>query len=130
MALGVNGYNLLTATEAFVTIGSESFLEIYQWWFRDVVSRAPTFFGVVVVVYELLIATLMLMRGDAARTGVIGTMLFLMLTSPMNLATLPNVVLAIALVPLMSKGLERGVIGTARTNADRRHDTITSLHVR
>jgi hypothetical protein len=101
MALGVNiGYALLDP-DGFVRLGTDApLLPPYAWTFSHVVSLAPATFGVAIAAYEITAGWLMLHR-DHARWGLLAGISFLVLSAPLGPWSLPNLILAAALMMIL-----------------------------
>jgi hypothetical protein len=113
MAVGVNVVFALVAPDGFVELGTGApLLSGYEWIFAHAVSAAPVAFGLAVAGYEVTIGVLMIRGGHASEWGLMGGIAFLVASSPLGPWTLPNVVLALALVTIL--------------HAQRRSDHVTS----
>ncbi|HVK38472.1 MAG TPA: hypothetical protein VNA88_08080 [Candidatus Kapabacteria bacterium] len=108
MAVGVNGVLTLLDPGAFATIGSDSWLPVYREFFQTTVASAPLAFGIAIVVFDLTCGCLMLGKHRAARIGLVGAVIFLVLLAPLNFYTLVNVALALVLGRLIRYDFGRG----------------------
>jgi hypothetical protein len=110
MALGVNLTLILVDAGFYVTYGSQALLPIYRWFFRVVVALSPTFFALLLVVYEVAVGALMLNKGRYVRLGLVGGILFLLAITPLSLETLGNIGTAAALALLLRQEYDRTLI--------------------
>ncbi len=102
MALGVNVVYVLLDPAGFVHIGTDApLLAVYAWGFEKVVAISPVAFGLLLAGYEITVGVLMLIGGRFGRLGLAGGILFLVLSTPLNTWTLPNLVLAAALTTIL-----------------------------
>ncbi len=102
MALGVNVIYVLLSPHGFVTLGTDApLLPVYEWVFAHVVSASPVVFGLAVAGYEIAVGVLMIRGGRASVWGLRGGIAFLVASSPLGPWTLPNLVLAAALVVIL-----------------------------
>jgi hypothetical protein len=101
MAVGVNWALSLVAPGLFVSLGTDApLLAPYAWLFKNVIAVAPPVFGFLAGAGEIVLAVLMLSRGTAARLGLLGGAAFLLVITPLGIWTLPNPILAAALLVL------------------------------
>lgn len=103
MSLGVNLMFVLVDARSFVALGSESFIPFYRDVFRTYVAAYPVSFALPAVAFELAIGVMMLCGGKIARIGLLGAALFLVAIAPLNLATAPNAILAVAILLLLRR---------------------------
>jgi hypothetical protein len=127
MAIGVNWVLSITAPELFVGLGTNApLVPAYEWFFEHVVAAAPTAVGLLAGAGEIGVGALILSRGRAARLGLLAGAAFLLVTTPLGLWTLPNLVLAAALAVLSRHRYDRsivdGVRGLFRAPAPRVHE--------
>jgi hypothetical protein len=101
MAVGVNLMFLLVDAQSFARLGADSFLPMYRDFFRTSVAESPLSYAAPAVALELLLGIMLLGGGRMARTALVGAALFLAAIAPLNVATAPNVVLALSLVLLL-----------------------------
>ena len=102
MGLGVNLAFVLLDPAGFVSIGTDApLLGLYEWGFANVVSLAPIVLGMFLAVYEVTLGTAMLVGGRAGRWGLAAGVAFLLASTPLSTWTLPNLILAAALVSIL-----------------------------
>lgn len=102
MGLGVNLAFVLLDPAGFVSIGTDApLLGLYEWGFANVVALAPIVLGVFLAVYEVALGTAMLVGGRAGRWGLAAGVAFLLASTPLSTWTLPNLILAAALVAIL-----------------------------
>jgi hypothetical protein len=110
MALGVNLTLILVDVGFYVAYGSQAFLPLYRWFFREIVALNPTFFAILLVVYEFTVGILMLNKGLYVRLGLAGGILFLLAITPLGLETLGNIGMTVALALLLRQEYDRTLI--------------------
>ncbi len=102
MGLGVNLVYVLLDPEGFVRIGTDApLLGVYGWAFANIVALWPIALGVILASYEVALGTMMIMGGRAGRWGLLAGITFLVVSTPLSTWTLPNLVLAAALVSIL-----------------------------
>lgn len=119
MALGVNLVLVVSAPEQFVLLGVDSSLPLYRHLFRDVVTQNPIVLGLCGVVYETIVGLAILGKRRSVKWGLVGGMIFLLVITPLNLATYPNPLFAAALATLLRHRYDRSFVEIVR-NAIRR----------
>jgi hypothetical protein len=104
MAVGVNVVFVLVAPDQFVGLGADSpLLSAYEWVFVNVVAEAPAVFGLLAAAFEIAVSVLMISGGRRAAWGLAGGIVFLVAITPLSPWTLPNLILAAALVVVLLK---------------------------
>lgn len=104
MALGVNLVYVLLDPAGFVSIGThEPLLGLYAWAFSTVVALSPITLGVTLAAYELALGTCMIIGGRPARWGLLAGIAFLIASTPLSTWTLPNLILAGALLVILRR---------------------------
>lgn len=102
MGLGVNLVYVLLDPGGFVHIGTDApLLGVYGWVFANVVALWPIGFGVILASYEVALGTMMIIGGRAARWGLCAGITFLVASTPLSTWTVPNLVLAAALISIL-----------------------------
>lgn len=104
MALGVNVLYVLLDPAGFVRIGTDGpLLGIYSWTFSHLVAISPVAFGLALAAFEVAAGILMICGGRAGRWGLVGGIGFLVLSTPLGIWTLPNLILACALLAILRR---------------------------
>ena len=102
MGLGVNLVYVLLDPAGFVSIGTDApLLSAYGWAFSTLVAVWPIGFGVMLASYEVALGTMMIIGGRPGRWGLLGGIIFLVASTPLNTWTLPNLILAAALIAIL-----------------------------
>ena len=102
MGLGVNLVYVMLDPAGFVGIGTDApLLGVYAWAFSTLVALWPVGFGVILASYEVTLGTMMIVGGRPARWGLLAGITFLVVSTPLNTWTLPNAILAAALVAIL-----------------------------
>jgi hypothetical protein len=111
MAVGVNVVLVFVAPDQFVALGTEeSLVPLYRWFFENVVALAPPLFGLLAAAYEITIALIMLSKGEYAKWGLIGGIVFLIGITPLGVWTLANPIMALALAILLRREYDRSFV--------------------
>lgn len=104
MALGVNVVFVLLAPDGFVKLGTDAaLLPAYEWTFRHFVAEAPAVFGLLVAAFEITVGVLMIRRGPLTRWALLAGIVFLVAITPLGPWTLPNLIMAAALLVIAVK---------------------------
>ncbi len=118
MALGVNFVFVLVDPAGFVRIGTDApLLDFYAWAFSTVVAISPITLGVLLAAYELTLGTCMIVGGRPARWGLLAGIAFLVASTPLSTWTLPNLILAGALVAILWREPEPALLRGRRLAA-------------
>lgn len=121
MALGVNLVIALTNPQLLTALGANSLIPFYRWAFQHWVAAEPLAFIIPIILFELIAGFLMLGKGVSAKWGLVGAMVFLVMTAPLHEVTLPNLVLAIGVWFLLRRDLGRSLRDTVRKRRERHH---------
>lgn len=104
MALGVNLVYVLLDPAGFVAIGTDApLLGFYDWAFSTIVAVSPITLGITLAIYELALGTCMIIGGRAARWGLLAGIAFLVASTPLSTWTLPNLILAAAMLVILRR---------------------------
>lgn len=103
MAIGVNGSFTFTNPHAYVDYASEALIPFYRDIALTVVELNPVVFGLAVMAFEIAMGLLLLHKGRSVKTGLIGTMLFLIGIAPLSIIQLPWLGLIIGQAYLLTK---------------------------
>ncbi len=104
MALGVNLVYVLLNPAGFVAIGTDApLLGFYAWVFSTIVALSPITLGITLATYELALGTCMIIGGRPARWGLLAGIAFLVASTPLSTWTLPNLILAGALLVILRR---------------------------
>lgn len=110
MALGVNVVLVLVAPDQFVALGTDApLLRPYEWFFAEVVARAPLAFGLLAAAYEVAAGLLLLGKGRWVRWGAAAGIVHLLAITPLGVWTLANPILALALALLLRRDHDRSL---------------------
>ncbi|HEY3547215.1 MAG TPA: hypothetical protein VGK17_14170, partial [Propionicimonas sp.] len=102
MGVGVNLVYVLLDPEGFVRIGTDArLLSFYAWAFSTLVALWPIGFGVILASYEVALGTMMIVGGRPGRWGLLAGITFLVASTPLSTWTLPNLILAAALIAIL-----------------------------
>ena len=115
MALGVHGTNVLSDPQQYVTFAQGALIPVYRDLAVAVVSMSPAAFGLGMLVFEVVLAGLMLSHGTYARLGFVAAFLFLIGIMPLGPEELANVILAVGVGYLATREFPTSVITDIRT---------------
>ena len=107
MAIGINIVNAITDPQSTVQMGEASLIGFYRTFFSDVVSQAPSFFILMVALFEIIMGLLILNKHRKVKFGLMGTSLFLLLIAPFGYIQIPWLGIAIIQFYLMSKDFDK-----------------------
>ncbi|MDR7328342.1 hypothetical protein [Corynebacterium guangdongense] len=129
MAVAVNWVLAMTKPHLFVGLGADaSLLPLYEWFFTDIIARAPQAVGILAGTGEIVLGVLMLAKGRWAALGLLGGIVFLLLITPLGIWTLPNPIMVLGLVYLLTKPLDKSLpemLGTLRRRVRRSHSNVS-----
>ena len=120
MGLGVHGFLVITNPQGYVGFAEQALLPLHRRIGLFLTEPNPRAFGVVMLVLELTLAALILSRGRWVKVGVVGAILFLVGISPLGFDVLPNLVLAAALVYLLTRDFPQDAFTMLRDRRGRR----------
>ena len=93
---------VLVAPDGFVGLGTDApLLFPYEWAFAEVIAKAPAVFGMLVASYQFSVGLLMIKGGEWGGLGLLGGIVFLAVICPLVPWTVPNLIMAAALVSLL-----------------------------
>jgi hypothetical protein len=103
MGLAVHGGIILTNPQTYVSFAGGAVIPIYRDMALTVVQVSPLIFGIIMLVFELVVAGLILSRGRAVKLGLLAAILFLIGIMPLGKEEWPDPILAAGLAYLMTK---------------------------
>jgi hypothetical protein len=107
MAIGIHGWWVISNPEGYVTFAEQALLPFYRQLGVLLTQPHPRAFGIVMLVLEVTLAVLILSRGRWVKVGISGAILFLVGISPLGFDIMPNLLLAAALVYLLTQDFPR-----------------------
>ncbi len=116
MALGINLVNAITNPQSTVLMGEASLFKFYRTIFSDIVARAPVFFILVIVFFEITMGLLILNKHRKVKFGLIGTTIFLIMITPFGYIQIPWLGIAAIQLYLLRKDFDKTfieIIGSA-----------------
>ena len=117
MAWGVNGFFLLQDASAYVPMGELMFIPEMGALFTRLVGAHPTFWVLMLIIWETTVGLLILSRGARVKVGLTMGIIFLLGITPFNQATLANPVLALVLQYLITKDFPQSIRSVRRAAA-------------
>jgi hypothetical protein len=124
MGLVVHGLLVITNPEGYVRFAENALLPFYRQIGLFLTEPNPRAFGIVMLILELTLAVLILSRGGWVKVGILGAILFLVGISPLGFDVMPNLLLAAALVYLLTQDFPRDAFTMLR---DRRRRWTTTV---
>ena len=123
MGLVIHGSMVISNPDSYVGFAEQALLPFYREIGLFLTEPNPLAFGIVMLILELAIAALILSRGRWVKVGLLGAILFLVGISPLGYDVMPNLLLAAALVYLLTQDFPRDVFTMLRDRLDRRPAT-------
>jgi hypothetical protein len=103
MAIGVNGSFTFTKPQAYVEYASGALIPIYRDIALTIVQLNPMLFGLLLMVFEIVMGLLILHKQKSVRIGLIGMIVFLIGIAPLSIVQIPWLGLIIGLAYLLTK---------------------------
>jgi hypothetical protein len=110
MAIAVNGVNAFTNPQSTVQMGADSLIPLYGTFFTEVVSKAPSLFILIVVLFQLSVGLLILNKNKKVKLGLTGATIFLILITPFGVIQLPWLGIAGVQIFLLRKDFDKTFI--------------------
>jgi len=110
MAIGVNGSFTFTNPQAYVEYASGALITIYRDLALTIVQLNPMLFGLLLMVFEIVMGLLILYKQKSVRIGLIGTMVFLIGIAPLGLIQFPWLGLIIGEAYLLTKDFDTTIL--------------------
>ncbi|MGS0688057.1 hypothetical protein ACVBEQ_23355 [Nakamurella sp. GG22] len=120
MGLAVHGSLVISDPHGYVGFAEQALLPFYRRIGLFLIEPNPRVFGIVMLIVELALAALILSRGLWVKVGLSGAILFLVGISPLGYDVMPNLLLAAALVYLLTQDFPRDVFTMFRDRRGRR----------
>jgi hypothetical protein len=115
MAIGVNGFFLLTYPQGYEEYLSGALLPLYQELTARTVALYPVFYGLLLFVFEVAMGLLILSKRIYVKIGLLGTTIFLMALAPVSTLQWPWLGLAAAQIYLLTKEFDRSLAEMLRS---------------
>jgi hypothetical protein len=115
MAIGVNLVNVITDPQSTVQMGEASLVAFYRTIFSEIVAKAPEFFIMVIVLFEVTMGLLILNKHKKVKIGLTGASIFLILITPFGYIQLPWLGIAVIQFYLLTKDFDKTFIETIGT---------------
>jgi hypothetical protein len=119
MALGVNGAFTFGNPQAYVNYAGGALIPFYRQIALQVVSINPFVFGLLLMVFEIVMGLLLLHKHKSVKVGLVGTMLFLIGIAPLSVLQIPWLGLLIGQGYLLTKDFEQTFIELVRSRLRR-----------
>jgi len=103
MAIGVNIVLVLLHPQLYIELGRNALIPLYRALFLQVIALNPPLFILPVAACQIAIGLLILNKGRYVKVGLAGGIIFTLAITPLGIEELPNPVLALAQVFLLTK---------------------------
>jgi uncharacterized membrane protein len=130
MGLVVHGLLVITNPEGYVGFAEQALLSFYREIGLFLTEPNPRAFGIVMLILEVTLAVLILSRGGWVKVGIFGAILFLVGISPLGFDVMPNLLLAAALVYLLTQDFPRDAFTMLRDRRGRRTAAVRNRKAR
>ena len=110
MALGVNGSFTFGNPQQYVVYAESALIPLYRDIFVAIISLSPFLFGLLLMAFEISMATLLLHKGKFVKLGLLGTMLFLAGMAPLDWLQLPWLGLIVGEIYLFRQDFDRSFL--------------------
>jgi len=98
MGLGVHGAFIATQPDGYIEFARQALIPFYAELAETVVvGLSPVVFGALMLVFEVMLALLILSRGKRVQAGLLLGIGFLVAITPLGIEVLPNAILAVGL---------------------------------
>ncbi|MGS0683787.1 hypothetical protein ACVBEQ_01320 [Nakamurella sp. GG22] len=120
MGLGIHGSLVMSNPDGYIGFAEQALLPFYRQIGLFLTEPNPRAFGIIMLILELIPACLILSRGRWVKVGLLGAILFLVGISPLSDDVMPNLLLAAALIYLLTQDFPRDVFEMLRDRRVRR----------
>ncbi len=120
MAVGVHGSTVLTDPSSYLTFANGALVPIYRDVAVAIVAVNPVAFGLFMLTFELVIASLILSRGVAVRVGLWAGVAFLLGITPLGVEEIPNALFAVGLAVLATREYSKSALSEVQDALRRR----------
>ena len=110
MGLGVNGYFTFGNPQGYIDYAGGALIPFYRDLALLVVNLNPVVFGILLILYEVIMGVLLLHEGKHVKVGLIGTMVFLIGIAPLSFLQLPWLGLIIGQAYLLTKEFDKSIL--------------------
>ena len=114
MAIGVNGSFTFTNPQGYVEYASGALIPLYRDIALAVVEWNPVLFGLLLMAFEIAMASLLLHKRRAVKAGLVGTMVFVAGIAPLSIMQIPWLGLIIGQAYLLTKDFDTTFLETIR----------------
>jgi hypothetical protein len=110
MGLGVNLPFLLTIPSFIVDYGRGAWVPLFRTLTENIIALNPVVFGVLLILFEVIMGIFLLSKGVPVKVGLIGTMIFILLLIPLHMIQLVWAISAAAHVYLLTKSFNTSLL--------------------
>lgn len=89
MAFGVNGYFTFANPQGYVEYAGDALIPFYRDIAETIVALNPVLFGLLLMLFEIVMGLLLLHMQKSVTVGLIGTMAFLIGIAPLSFIQIP-----------------------------------------
>lgn len=119
MAVGVHGYFILANPQSYVDFAHDAYLGFYRDLASPVVEFSPRGFGLLCLVFELAVGTLILSKGRAVNLGLLAGIVFVLGITPLQY-TQANPIMAAGLAYLLTRDFTQSLPDLLRDRLEHR----------
>jgi len=110
MGLGVNGYFTFGNPQGYIDYANGALIPFYRELALLVVNLNPVVFGILLILYEVIMGVLLLQEGKQVKAGLIGTMAFLIGIAPLSFLQLPWLGLIVGQAYLLTMEFNKSIL--------------------
>ncbi len=109
MALAVHGYFVLANPRSYVDFAHDAYLGFYSSLASPVVEFSPRGFGLVCLLFELVVGALILSKGRYVKVGLVAGIVFLLGITPLRYTQM-NPILAAGMAYLLTQNFTQSLL--------------------
>jgi hypothetical protein len=110
MGLGVNGYFTFGNPQGYIDYASGALIPFYRDLALLIININPLIFGILLILYEVVMGIFLLHKGKYVKAGLIGTILFLIAIAPNSYLQIPWLGMIIGQGYLLTKDFDHTLI--------------------
>ncbi len=106
MGLGINLTFVLTNPNFIAEYGSSAWLPLYRILTERIIAVNPLLFGILLIIFEIIMGCFLLSKGIWVKLGLIGTMIFVLMLVPIALEQIVWAAVIVANIYLLTKNFD------------------------
>lgn len=115
MAIGVNGFLILTNPQGYEAYLGGALLPLYQELTARTVALYPVLYGLLLMAFEIAMGLLILSKQMYVKIGLLGTIVFLIALTPVSTLQIPWLGLVVGQIYLLTKEFDRTFLEMLRS---------------